>query len=416
MSESMNESMNDEMNRLSEELTAVVRQEVEGLRLALQQEMLAGAEPAAAQVAELEKRLLEAEGRLAEAEERLRLERAGPQLPAGEEATCGGFRNAFVNDVGELRRRLREHRVGGPGTRAIDSSLFISGGKLSAETANRFLDFLVAEQTALSRVQLRRMGSSEGHTDELTVQSRRLRRGTEGQAPALADGIGTKRRLLSTVEVVWAEDITLTFLEDNIEKQDAEASIARLLATAFGNDLNDLAWNGDEADADPFVSINDGWLSIAAADPEVTGLDLADPGFTEASAREVLGAALRQMPQRFKGRTDQAFFVPVPLAERYAEETADRQTGLGDQVLVGGFPVLRYFGIPVVPEPHLTGDRFLLSPTGNLFFGVQRQLTVDGQWQPRRRVVEYTLTARVDYEYATGKALVLASGLPGHLQ
>src|SRR5699024_10335889 len=130
---------------------------------------------------------------------------------------------------------------------------------------------------------------------------------------------------------------------------------------------------------------------IAAADPEAADLDLTDPGFADATARDVLGAALQQMPQRFKGRSDQAFFVPVGLAERYAEETADRQTGLGDQVLVGGFPVLRYFGLPVVAEPHLTSDRFLLSPTGNLFFGVQRQLTVDGQWQPRRRVVEYTL-------------------------
>ncbi len=248
------------------------------------------------------------------------------------------------------------------------------------------------------------------------MQSRRLRRGSEGQAPTVADGIGTKRRLLSTVEVIWAEDITLTFLEDNIEKQEAESAIARLLATAFGNDLDDLAWNGDEGESDPFLSINDGWLAIAAEDPEANELDLSDSVFAEASAREVLGAALRQMPQRFKGRTDQAFFVPVALAERYAEETADRQTGLGDQVLVGGFPALRYFGIPVVPEPHLTGDSFLLSPTGNLFFGVQRQMTVDGQWQPRRRVVEYTLTARVDFEYATGKALVVASGLPEHLQ
>jgi len=133
----------------------------------------------------------------------------------------------------------------------------------------------------------------------------------------------------------------------------------------------------------------------------------------------VLGLALRRLPQRFKGRSDQVFFVPVGFAERYAEETADRQTGLGDQVLVGGFPALRYFGIPVVPEPHLSGDsgdRLMLTPTGNLFFGVQRQLTVDGQWQPRRRVVEYTLTARIDYDYATGAAIVAAEALPEHLR
>src|SRR5690606_26505206 len=101
--------MKEEMKGLSEELTAVVHQEVEALRHALQQEMLAGAAPAAAQVTELEKRLAEAEARLAEAEERLRLERVGPRLPAAAEPD---FRAAFVSDVGELRRRLREHRVG----------------------------------------------------------------------------------------------------------------------------------------------------------------------------------------------------------------------------------------------------------------------------------------------------------------
>lgn len=161
---------------------------------------------------------------------------------------------------------------------------------------------------------------------------------------------------------------------------------------------------------------------MAGADPAVNALDLADEALAldaDSRARDVLGLALRQLPQRFKGRSDQSFFVPVGFAERYAEETADRQTGLGDQVLVGGFPALRYFGIPVVPEPHLSGDsgdRLLLTPTGNLFFGVQRQLTVDGQWQPRRRVVEYTLTARIDYDYATGAAIVLAEALPAHLR
>lgn len=414
--------MSDDFAQLGEELTAVVRQEVDGLHRSLQQELLAGSEPTAARVAELEKRLVDAESRLGESEERQRLERAGPALPAagGDETD---FRGAFVSDVGDLRRRLRELRVGDPGTRAIDSALFTSGGKLSAETADRFLDFLVAQQPALSRVQLRRMGSPEGHTDELTVQSRRLRKGSEGQAPQASDALGTRRRTLSTVEVVWAEDITLTFLEDNVEKRDAEAAIARLLATAFGNDLDDLAWNGDEGETeDDFLAINDGWLALAAADSDVNDLDLSDEGLgldDGTTAREVLGLALRQMPQRFKGRTDHVFFVPVAFAERYAEETAGRQTGLGDQVLLGGFPALRYFGIPVVPEPHLSGDsgdKLLLSPSGNLFFGVQRQLTVDGQWQPRKRVVEYTLTGRIDYEYATGAALVLAEALPAHLR
>ncbi|MFC6216926.1 hypothetical protein, partial [Fodinicurvata halophila] len=251
---------------------------------------------------------------------------------------------------------------------------------------------------------------------------RRLRRGSEGTAPTPADAVGVRRRGLSTVEVIWAEDVTLTFLEDNIEQQDAEQAIAGLLAKAFGNDVNDLAWNGAEAESgDPFRSINDGWIALAEADAAVNDLDLEDVAHgidADSSARDVLALLLRQQPVRFRGRTDQAIFVPVAFAERYAEETASRQTALGDRVLVGGFPELRYFGIPVIPEPHLsgaTGTRIMMTPAGNLFFGIQRQMTVDGQWQPRRRVVEYTMTARTDYQYATGEAIVLADNLPAHL-
>ncbi|WP_162175156.1 HK97 family phage prohead protease [Fodinicurvata fenggangensis] len=410
-------------------LTGAVRREVEALRGSLLAEMQAGAGPRDRRVSDLEARLGEAEARLADARESLRLQRAGPILPrdgaAGGDGVAGGseaFRGIFLSDPGEVRARLAQLRSGEAATRAIDSSLFTGGGKLAAETADRFVDYLIEQQVALSRVQVRRMNSPEGHTDELTVTSRRLRRGSEGTAPTPADAVGVRRRGLSTVEVIWAEDVTLTFLEDNIEQQDAEQAIAGLLAKAFGNDVNDLAWNGAEAETgDPFRSINDGWIALAEADAAVNDLDLADVAHGidgDSSARDVLALLLRQQPVRFRGRTDQAIFVPVAFAERYAEETASRQTALGDRVLVGGFPELRYFGIPVIPEPHLTGatgERIMMTPAGNLFFGIQRQMTVDGQWQPRRRVVEYTMTARTDYQYATGEAIVLAGNLPAHL-
>lgn len=423
------EDARKEMGAEEAALTGAVQREVAALRGSLLAELQAGAGPRDRKVSDLEARLGEAETRLADARESLRLQRAGPILPrdgsAGGDGAAGGreaFRGIFLSDPGEVRARLAQLRSGEAGTRAIDSSLFTGGGKLAADTADRFVDYLTEQQVALSRVQVRRMNSPEGHTDELTVTARRLRRGSEGTAPTPADAVGVRRRGLSTVEVIWAEDVTLTFLEDNIEQQDAEQAIASLLAKAFGNDVNDLAWNGAEAESgDPFRSINDGWIALAEADAAVNDLDLDDVAHgidADSSARDVLALLLRQQPVRFRGRTDQAIFVPVAFAERYAEETASRQTALGDRVLVGGFPELRYFGIPVIPEPHLagaTGNRIMMTPAGNLFFGIQRQMTVDGQWQPRRRVVEYTMTARTDYQYATGEAIVLADNLPAHL-
>jgi hypothetical protein len=218
------------------------------------------------------------------------------------------------------------------------------------------------------------------------------------------------------VEVIWPEDITLTFLEDNIERAGAETHIARLLATQFGNDLNDLAWNGQEDSGsadDPFESINDGWIELAENDTDVNDVDAS--GLSTPSNADIFSAMYRSMGYRYLARTDLAFFMGVPYAAKYAEEVSTRETAMGDSVLVNGFPALRYFGVQVIPEPALIGrneDKGLLTPLPNLYHGIQRQVTVDSEWVPRKRVVEYTITARDDFQYATGAAIVLVSGIP----
>lgn len=369
-----------------------------------------------------DERVQDLEKRLAEAEEQIRLAGAHPSLPANQ-LDVPDFRGAFIPDINKLRQAVQQVRGMGPiESRAIDSALFVTGGGLEPEVADQFIDFLVEKQAALSRVQVRRMMNNQGHTDELTVTARKMRKAAEGTPPTVANAVGTVRRTLTTVETIWGEDITLTFLEDNIERRGAEAHIARMLATAYGNDANDLAWNGSEAETgDDFLSINDGWISLATADGNVNEVDLDDSAYASSNvtATWVLQQAIQAMPFRFKGRDDLTFFVPVRFAEQYADELSQRETGLGDQVVVNGFPAMRYFGRPVVPEPHLyndNGDKLMLTPTGNLFFGIQRQMTVDSEWQPRKRVVEYTMTMRTDYQYATGSAIVLVSNLPEGLQ
>jgi hypothetical protein len=234
---------------------------------------------------------------------------------------------------------------------------------------------------------------------------------TEATAPSVADAVTAARRTMTTVEVIWAEDLTLTFLEDNIERRGAEGHIARMLATGFGNDSNDLAWNGNASSSDTFVGINNGWIVLALADSDVN--DVTSYGSAIDTTTEVMHELWKSVPTKFLGRTDYVFFVPVTFAQNYAEEVSARLTGLGDQVLVNGFPALRYFGKRVIPEPHLAAASgyVVVTPTANLHFGIQRAITVDSEWQPRKRIVEYTITARTDYEYATGEAIVLGQNI-----
>ena len=380
--------------------------------------------PVAEQVRDLEKKL-------DDANEAIRVIRVSPVAPTNGKPAAD-FRGAFIRDVEAVRKGIRDLRLDGTTgrqaaveSRAISSSLFATGGRLPAEVADQFIDFLIEQQVTLPHVVVRRMMGPEGHTDELTIAARKMRKATEGTAPSDPNAIGTKRRTMNTVEVIWPTDITLTFLEDNIEKAGAEQHIARMVATQFGNDMNDLAWNGDEADtADPFRSINNGWITLFQGNADVHDLDLADTGIGDPATLETTPSAImhlvsKALPYKFKGRLDLAYTVPVPFGETYADQLSARQTALGDQVMVGGFPAMRYFGRPVRVEPHFVeenADKVVLTPNGNLFVGIQRQMMVESEWQPRARKVEYTATMRWDTEMATGDAVVLASGLPANLR
>ncbi len=367
-------------------------------------------------VLDLQAKIDEQETRQGELEEKLRLAQTTQIVVAPENKELD-WKGRFCNVTDELKQYLRSYWMSLDGeveTRALDTGLFATGGALPAEVRDAFIDFVIEQQQTLSRIVTIRMNAPTGHTDEMRVSTRVLRKATEGIAPTVADSVTTARRTLNTVEMILAEDITMTFLEDNIERAGAEGRIARLIATAFGNDSNDLAWNGDESSSDPWISINDGYLKILqnSANGDITDVDLTAAG--AATNNDVLAELIQNMPDKFLGRTDHVFWAAVTFAQKYAESVSARETNLGDQVLVQGFPALRYFGIPVVPETHIASAarRIILTPTTNLFWGIQRVLRIDSEFKPRRRVVEYTLTARTDTEYATGEPVVNGTLVP----
>lgn len=368
-------------------------------------------------VLDLQSKIDETEARQGDLEEKLRLAQTTQIVVAPNGKPELDWKGRFCNVTEELKQYLRSYWMGGLDNqeeRILGTGLFATGGALPAEVRDAFIDFVIEQQATLSRVVTIRMNAPTGHTDEMRVSTRVLRKATEGVAPAVADSITTARRTLTTVEMILAEDITMTFLEDNIERAGAEGRIARLIATAFGNDSNDLVWNGDESSSDPWISINDGYLILlqSSQDGDITDVDLTAAGVV--TNNDVLAELIQNMPDKFLGRTDHVFWAAVTFAQKYAEQVSARETQLGDQVLIQGFPALRYFGIPVVPETHIpsAARRIILTPTSNLFWGIQRVLRVDSEFKPRRRVVEYTLTARTDAEYATGEPVVNGTLIP----
>lgn len=347
-------------------------------------------------------------------EEQVRLMQAGNGIVVGEAKADEPFRGAFIKDVEGARRQFAEQRT-------IDSALFSSdAGKLSTETADSFIDFFVNEQTSLSRVDVRRMSGPRATIDRLNFATEKIRLATESGTQAVSDSVTVSRRNLTTSEIIWTEDISQTFLEDNIQRGNVESLIAGKLGQAFGTDMNSLAWRGDTAEANTtFLGVDDGWNHLMEAEGTVIDVDLSG-NTTGSVCKDNLNAVLKAMPSKYRTINDLAFFCAPGFAQSYADELADRVSVMGDGALVNGFPSLRYFGIPIVPESAFItksgdtgaaalGAKLCLTPQSNLVFGIQRDITVDAEWVPRKRIVEYTMSARVDFEFAFGGVIVLGN-------
>lgn len=363
-----------------------------------------------AKVRDLEAKLAELEKANEDTKERVRLATMAITTPS-DATKRDVFEGVFIRDAAELKKAAAAGNL----ERAITSGTTLASyGKLNPEQESQFRDWLIEKQVALSRVQTLIMSAPQRYLDELLTASRKLRAASEATAPTAADAFTTARRSLTTVETIWAEDVSLSFIEDNIERGNIDEHIARNLATAVGNDHNDLFWNGDEDSSDDFLGINDGIIDIAKNDANVVDYDATSDTKVEA----ILSGAYRLFAYDYASRPDlnPVFFVPYKTALTYAEEFANHSTAFGEQVTLNGLPALRYFGIPVVAEPHLAGDEAVLTPAQNLIWGVQRGITMESQWNPRKRVIEYTITARTDQNYAKSQAVVLIDGISSGLR
>jgi len=383
-----------------------VAEDIKGIQEKLDAMHDNGEDPGAEKVKDLESKLDEMETNQSEIVESVRLMKAGgvAGMPAEKET----LKNFFFKDIGKLRDALDNFSE----VKAVDSDLFDTGGKLPAESAKEFWKSVVDQQLTLKAITKRAMMAGTGTTDELTVTARSMVAATEGSAIADNDAIAIRRRTITNVEVAWGTDITKTFLEDNIERGNAEQSIVNQVGLQFGNDIADLGWNGDDDSSTTFLAINDGWITLATADTNVNDVTSYDSG---AACSDVLHDWRKGMPTKFRALPDLTYFVPYEFAENYADQVSARLTSLGDAVLINGLPALRYFGHVIIPDPYLASTTGMYTPASNLYLAYNRAVTMETEWKARKRLIELTLTARNDYQYSSGQAIVLGTNIPAAL-
>lgn len=294
---------------------------------------------------------------------------------------------------------------------AIDTTVFASGsGRLNPEQADRFIDYIVDQSKILKDgIRIARMNADRRDLDKISVGARSLRKATEGVAPTDLVGVTTSKRQLVVTEIILPADVSFTFMEDNIERDNFDDHMLQLFGTQLSNDLEDLAINGDEADVSgdsDFLTIEDGWLTIMKS--ILSSPHKIDTAGGSDFRNVIFEAMLEALPPKFKAnKSALRFYVSTNDELKYRFQVGQRQTAGGDSVLLGQ-QALPYGGVPVVGAPYMPDGTVILTIPDNLVMGIRRDVQMGLFKHERKRVWEYTWTMRVDFQVVEATAAVIA--------
>lgn len=310
------------------------------------------------------------------------------------------------------------------------------GGILNARQSNRFLDYLFDQSVLMKTARIVRMSEPTVEIDKVDLGTRIMRKASEGTNDGVnADPTFTKISM-TTVKLRLDWELTTEGLEDNIEGDSLEDHVASLMARQTANDLEDLYIHGDVLlTGDPLLKSLDGFRKRARATANV--VDAAGANLT----RSVFDAALRDMPNKYLQRRSQlAWSTSSSLLQDYiwslsldVAATGGPSAGsvLGDAIVNAGLggaqggastayvAGIRPFGIPLLEVPlyeeteagtytAASGNHGVLELTfpQNRIIGIQRDIVVYREFQPKKDAIEYTQYIRVTNQIENPAAYV----------
>lgn len=288
------------------------------------------------------------------------------------------------------------------------ADLVSNGGYLNPEQANTFLKDIQDAPTLLNDVRFVRMNAPKRVIENIGFGSRILK-----VAPASGTALGSADRsapttgkiTLTTDEVIAEIRLPYDVLEDNIERDNFEASLMAMIAERVALDLGELMVLGDTDSGDPYLAMFDGALQMA------TSHTASIAGDNSAVGKNIFKQAILEMPTKFlRNRNAMKFYCSPDNETEYRDITADRQTGYGDNTLQGHKPIM-VFGIDVKPDIHVPDNKMILVDPKNLIFGVQRQITMETERMISERVIKIVVTLRIALAVETEDALTVITGI-----
>jgi HK97 family phage major capsid protein len=307
-----------------------------------------------------------------------------------------------------------------PGAMTAEGNSGDNGGVLNPAQSAQFIDYIFDEMVLANDGRRVVMRGNTMELDKVRVGSRLVAKATQAEDTGANSAPAFTKIELTTTKFRLDYELSTESLEDNIEGAQLEDHVVRLMATQFGNDLEDIAINGRPGTSGDGTYNNTlagfirqtldtnyaGAHEAAAAAATLTGIwDSTTPKLT----LEALETIYNALPRKFKARRqDLKFYMNSKHLQELIAEL--RQIGAGgvpeavaqrviDGVLpqIGGAAGAQYliFGLPVLEVP-LYPDNFVdLTVPSNRIWGFQRDVTVHREFKPKKDTMEYTVYVRM---------------------
>lgn len=293
-----------------------------------------------------------------------------------------------------------------------------NGGELSPQQARQFLRDAITPTAILSRADVVDSDSKKFEIPKLSFANRIMRAGTEGSRLADADRVKPDTDLVTLSTELFKGEVPVSdeVFEDNVEREGFADSLMQMIAEAVGRDIEEIAIKSDTNDTDSTFNRLNGLVQQLVDSTTANKVDAA----SETSYKGVFKTMLNALPDRYRSMWDQlVFYVPVDVADGYADELGQRGTDVGDSALTTR-ENLRYRGIPIVEVPLFSGTQnaydyskvAILCHPRNLKVGFHRRVRVEKFRDPREGLTSFLPTVRFDVKWAQDSAVVLAQNVP----
>lgn len=240
-----------------------------------------------------------------------------------------------------------------------------AGGYLQPYQAKKFIQHTFEATPLLGLVRHEMRVEKTGEIDKIGIGRRLLRAKTENVDDGYRAGVNHGKLTYATKAVRLPWEITEETLRENIEGQNYESIVEKLMTAAVGVDSEDLYLNGDES-TDPedpdydFLKLDNGWVKQISDGGHV--IDRTNK-FSGSMSLDVFYDALRAVPNKYNNGKLRWLMSPHRKQEweRYILKQAVEHGGI-----ITDKRVENPAAVPAIEVPNLADDKVLLVDPKNL--------------------------------------------------